>query len=201
MKAFCFALALLLSAPLFAQAGNEGNDESKILIDAPAEGEDMAGGAKTASGGVPFVAVLQALFVLVIVAFALYGCIYFLKKTRVKEAEKNAFLKVLAVTPINTRAGAAVISLGEKAWLLGLSDSSVSLIAEITDRETVDAMTLEYESAVVNAPAAGSFLKILRRFIPPDKAAQSATSGAAGGENFSNLQKNLMETRNRLKNL
>jgi hypothetical protein len=36
-----------------------------------------------------------------------------------------------------------VISLGEKAWLVGSADSSVSLISEIDDKETIDAMLLD----------------------------------------------------------
>jgi flagellar protein FliO/FliZ len=49
---------------------------------------------------------------------------------------------VLASTPLAVGRNLHVVALGEKAWLVGSTDASVSLIAEVADKELIDAMVL-----------------------------------------------------------
>jgi flagellar protein FliO/FliZ len=159
-------------------------------------GEDEA--APQIQGGVSSVwAVFRVVIVLAVAAAAIYGVVYFLKRKNTGDIPDDAYLKVLARTPINVKTAAALISVGGKAWLVGLSDSSVSLIAEITDQETVDAMILAYSerAARSNNAVSFNFTDIMRRFTgggparkPPD---------AAGIPQSLDLKRN----RERLKNL
>jgi len=232
MKILCFVLVLSFSvplAPLFAQSegaaktessvtqGNEANNESGVTQGNEAVKEtdfhlsqtETEGGANDAereaslSGTGSIWTVLRAIIVLIVIALAIYGCIYFIKKNRAREITKNNFLKLLAIIPLNTRNAAAVVSLGGRAWLLGLADSSVTPIAELNDKELIDSMILEYERSA--ATVSSSFLKILSRFIPPNKGAsdKSSRQEAAKQESADRTEaaSNLREIHNRLKNL
>jgi flagellar protein FliO/FliZ len=58
-----------------------------------------------------------------------------------------------------------VVSVGPKqAWLVGAGDGGVSLIAEITDKETVDAMLLEDSQKTTETGKFPDFRSLLRRF-------------------------------------
>jgi flagellar biogenesis protein FliO len=132
-------------------------------------------------------AVIRILFVLVLVACAIYGFIFILKKGTRRGAVSDPWLKVLALTPINQRNAAAVVAVGQQAWLVGSAEGSVSLIAEITDRETVDAMLLEQsEREAAASKRLPAFNELLQRLAPQrgaapkkDFAAKSTVSGAA----------------------
>ncbi|GMO45636.1 MAG: hypothetical protein Ta2B_26720 [Termitinemataceae bacterium] len=92
-------------------------------------------------------AIFRILFILVLVCAAIYGVIFFLKHYKKTENGDDTFLKVLARSTITPKTAAAVVSVGKKAYLLGISDNSVNLISEITDQEAIDAMQLSYNSA------------------------------------------------------
>jgi flagellar protein FliO/FliZ len=88
-------------------------------------------------------ALLRVILVLGLVAAAIYGLVFFLKKQSGSRVEADPYLKVLARTAVTPKAAAVVISVGDKAWLAGVTDEQVSLITEITDQEVVDAMLLD----------------------------------------------------------
>ncbi|GMO55310.1 MAG: hypothetical protein Ta2G_14380 [Termitinemataceae bacterium] len=94
-------------------------------------------------------AVLRTLFVLALTAAAIYGIVYYLKHKKKIDGPDDTFLKVLAKAAITSKTAAAVVSVGDKAYLVGLSDNGVSLISEITEKETVDAMRIAYEEAAL----------------------------------------------------
>jgi flagellar protein FliO/FliZ len=85
------------------------------------------------------------ILVLALAAAAIYGVVFFFKRLSRPPAQQNAHLKVLAKAPISTGSAVAVVAVGTKAWLVGAGDSGsgVSLIAELTDQELVDAMLLD----------------------------------------------------------
>jgi flagellar protein FliO/FliZ len=124
------------------------------------EGPPPAGG-----GGVSSVWVLfRTVIVLAVAAAAIYGVVYFIKRKKTGELPDDTYLKVLARTPINVKTAAAVIAVGGNAWLVGLSETNVSLISEITDKETVDAMLLAYSGRNAPSNKAANFSALLRRF-------------------------------------
>jgi flagellar protein FliO/FliZ len=123
------------------------------LLDAPppqnpraAEADIVLGAQDSGAGigGPSIFSVFQILFTLGLIAAAAYGVVYFIKRSKKSLLSENPHLKVLATAPINARTQAAVIALGNKAYLVGTGESSVTLIAELTDKETLDAMMLDY---------------------------------------------------------
>jgi flagellar protein FliO/FliZ len=135
----------ILSAQTPDSAGNvevvpavEPNPESLIVFDAPEEGETIA-----APGTLSGFAALRVVLVLALSAAAIYGVVFFFKRLAKPPEQANPYLKVLARVPVGSGSAVAVVSVGTKAWLVGSGDGGVSLIAEIQDQETVDAMLLD----------------------------------------------------------
>jgi flagellar protein FliO/FliZ len=95
------------------------------------------------SAGPSVFALLRVVLILGLVAVAIYGLVFFLKKQSGARAEADPYLKVLARTAVTPKAAAVIIAVGDKAWLAGVTDEQVSLITEITDKEVVDAMLLD----------------------------------------------------------
>jgi len=114
--------------------------EHAIFLGEPITGPD----GPVSPGTSPAGAVLQMVLVLALVAVAIYGLVYLLKKaSQGNRAAKDPFLKVLASAHMGANRGVHVVSLGSQTWLVGAAEHGVNLIGEITDREVVDAMLLE----------------------------------------------------------
>jgi flagellar protein FliO/FliZ len=146
--------------------------------------------------------VFRTVIVLALAAAAIYGIVYLLKRKKTGDSPDDSYLKVLARAPINMKTAAAVIAVGNKAWLVGLSDTNVSAIAEISDQETVDTMLMAYSERAASSKntAPLNFTGILRRF--------GGISGGNAGkpppvapDMGSTLSANLQRNRERLKNL
>ena len=183
-----------LASPGAEGAGTEREAERAYLW-----GE--GGSAPESGGGVSSVwVVFRTVIVLALAAAAIYGIVYFLKRGKTGELPDDTYLKVLARTPINIKTAAAVIAVGGRAWLVGLSDANVSAISEITDKETVDAMLLAYSERAAPPNNAANFTSLLRRFAGGGRTREAAVTPADISVDTSqpvNLQRN----RERLKNL
>ncbi|MDR2633474.1 MAG: flagellar biosynthetic protein FliO [Treponema sp.] len=94
-------------------------------------------------GAVSFFVILRMILVLALAAGAIYGVVFFLKRISRPPDQKDPYLKILAGVHLGSNRFVYVVSLGSQAWLLGAGEGGVSLIAEITNRETIDAMLLD----------------------------------------------------------
>jgi len=111
-------------------------------------------------------AIVRMLLMLALVAVAIYGIVFFLKKKNsAQNTEKDPFLKVLANSHLGNNRYAHIISVGKKAWLLGSSDGGVNLIGEIDDKELIDTMLLEDSQKTAEAPTGKfpDFMSLLRK--------------------------------------
>ncbi len=81
------------------------------------------------------------------------------------KAAEDAFIRVLASAPLGAGRWLYVVSLGAKAFLVGATDSSLSLIHEVEDPELIDEMKLRAETA----PEAGNrdFSTLLSGLLKP----------------------------------
>ena len=89
---------------------------------------------------------------LVVVAAAIYGIVFFLKRASLGKTQRDPFLKILASAPLGMNRSAFVISVGSRAWLVGAAEHGVNLISEIEDKEILDAMLLEDSRKIAEAP-------------------------------------------------
>jgi len=131
----------------------------------------------TTAAGSSIWAAIRMILVLSLVATAIYGVVFFLKRSSKQTAAADPFLKILASAPLGSNRYAHIVSVGGKAWLLGSSDGGVNLIGEIDDKDVINAMLLEDSRKGADAATGRlpDFLAMLRRLGTP---AESRTSGA-----------------------
>jgi flagellar protein FliO/FliZ len=136
--------------------------------------EDAPPAARAGSSVWP---IIRMILVLALCAAAVYGIVFFLKRSSKKTVSNDPFLKILATVHLGVNRYAHVVSVGSKAWLLGSSDGGVNLIGEVEDKEIIDAMLLE-ESKKAAEPQGRfpDFISMLRNLGLP--AQQTGPSGA-----------------------
>ncbi|MBU0928906.1 MAG: flagellar biosynthetic protein FliO [Spirochaetes bacterium] len=89
----------------------------------------------------------RMVLVLALVIAAIYGLYALLKRSAKPAASQDSYLRVLASTNLAVGRTLHVVSLGDKAWLVGSTDSAVGLISEIQDKELIDALALRAAEA------------------------------------------------------
>jgi flagellar protein FliO/FliZ len=151
-------------------------------IETPAAGQsfpfDEDTGTSAAQTGSSVWPIIRMILVLALCAAAVYGIVFFIKRSSGKTVTKgDPFLKILATVHLGVNRYAHVVSVGSKAWLLGSSDGGVNLIGEVEDKEIIDAMLLE-ESKKTAEPQGRfpDFISMLRKLGLP--AQQTGPSGA-----------------------
>jgi flagellar protein FliO/FliZ len=133
------------------------------------------------------------LLTLALVAAAIYGIVFFIKRFSRGSREQDPFLKVLASTPLGSNRSAHILSVGSRAWLVGAAENGVHLISEIDEKEVLDAMLLEDSRRTAESPAGRfpDFKALLRRLGAP------ADSGATNGPaNIRKRSERLKQMRN-----
>ena len=121
--------------------------------------------------------VVRMVLTLALAAAAIYGIVFFIKRSSKQTVSRDPFLKILATAHLGSNRYAHVVSVGSKAWLLGSSDGGVSLIGEVDDKDVVNAMLLEdsRKSAEAAPGRFPDFMAMLRRMgLPSDNRAPGA---------------------------
>jgi flagellar protein FliO/FliZ len=197
LKLSLFAL-FVLSAGLFVQIqaisaqeeaaqrlpGGEVREEETlpVVVDPLRSAEEafaIGGDVQTsapASGSSTWV-IIRMVLVLALAAAAIYGAVFFIKRSSKQTVVNDPFLKILASAHLGSNRYAHIVSVGGKAWLLGSSDGGVNLIGEIDDKDVINALLLEDSKKSADAASGRfpDFLSMLRRFGAP---AESRISGA-----------------------
>ncbi|MDR1307279.1 MAG: flagellar biosynthetic protein FliO [Treponema sp.] len=120
---------------------------------------------ETAEGSIsPFPAILRMVLVLALVAASIYLVVFFLRRLSRPQVEQSPHLKILASTHLGGGRYVHVVSVGTKAWLVGAGEGGINPIAEITDREAVDAMALDASKKYAEKPVLPAFRELLEKF-------------------------------------
>ena len=122
--------------------------------------------APRAAGSSTFLMLLQLIISLAAVCALIYGVLYFIRRSKQFTAVDDPFLKNVASLPLTPNKTLYIVTLIDKAYLIGASDASLSLVAEITDKELIDAMNLH---AAQTAGPKQSFSSLLHTFFPAAK--------------------------------
>jgi flagellar biogenesis protein FliO len=183
-KIFAFVV-LVMFAPLvlFSQT-----DETQYPIDEMPSIADTGGSQnainenetalslddRSFSGGVTIWSVVRIFLVLVMIAFAIYGFIYLYKNkiqglrgAKTRNTQTDSYLKILAATPINAKSTAAIVAVGKQAWLVGISETAVTPISEITDTQIINSMLVDYSAGAAEGAATVNFFTMLQTLVPP----------------------------------
>jgi flagellar protein FliO/FliZ len=141
--------------------------------------EDAGTGAAAAPAVSSTGTVLRMVLTLALAAAAIYGVIYFIKRAGRRAEVRDPFLKILASAHLGGSRYAHIVAVGGKAWLLGAAEGGVSLISEIEDKDTLNALLLEDSRKSAEAPGrALDFKSMLRRL------GMNVDSGAPGADNI-----------------
>jgi len=132
--------------------------------------------------------VVRMILVLALVALAIYGVVFILKRASKPAAASDPFLKVLANTHLGSNRYVHVVSVGTKAWLVGSSEGCVNVLGEVDDKDIINAMLLEDSRKAVEAPGRlPDFLAVLRRF------GTNANAGSPGADEIRRRRERLRE--------
>lgn len=150
------------SSQTAAGASKQTSDETAIYLDAAAS-PAAAQTAKT-SGPSSIWILVRVVLVLALVCAGVYGVVYLMKKSTGTKAGNDPYLKNIASLYFSPNKSVQVISLGERAYLVGVTDQAINLIAEVQDKELVDAMNLQSDKK--NPLPTGTFQSVIANFIP-----------------------------------
>lgn len=151
-------LLMLLAAGIFAFAsisltaqesdGNSGEaaettqtvDESTLIIntDDPT-GEEAPEVSATAIG---MADLLRTVLVLLLVIGAIYLVMYILRRFSTSGVDGSSLIKVVGSKGLMKDSAVHLLEVGNQVFLVGTGNSSVNLISEITDQETIDNIRL-----------------------------------------------------------
>ena len=168
-------MGLLVQIPVFSQevvqdSVQESDQESPADVDDPyrAAERNIIFGSEPAlpaqNSGASVWVVIRMILVLALAAAAIYGIVFFIKRSSKQTAVNDPFLKILASSHLGFNRYVHIASVGSRAWLLGASEGGVNLISEIEDKEIIDSMLLEDSKKSAETPGRfPDFLSILRR--------------------------------------
>jgi len=168
-------VGLLVQIPVFSQevvqdSVQESDQESPADVDDPyrAAERNIIFGSEPAlpaqNSGASVWVVIRMILVLALAAAAIYGIVFFIKRSSKQTAVNDPFLKILASSHLGFNRYVHIASVGSRAWLLGASEGGVNLISEIEDKEIIDSMLLEDSKKSAETPGRfPDFLSILRR--------------------------------------
>ncbi|MDR0643631.1 MAG: flagellar biosynthetic protein FliO [Treponema sp.] len=176
-----------VATPVSSQSSTQNQsavEESMVLA------EEVPTQTSSPSSASTFFVILRLVLVLALAAVAVYGLVFFLKKFSRVQEQKDPFLKILAGVSLGANRFIHIVSVGEQAWLVGSADGGVSLIAEINDKETVDALLLEESRRSAETAKATGFATLMRW-----------TSKTTAGSGEPPKAENVRKTRERLRGL
>ena len=136
------------------------SSEESFPIQPPSDG--LAGNTKKMS---TFLVFLRMILVLIFIVICMYAVIRFMKNGLEKPESDDPFLRKVSSVSLTPGKTVQVVTLLDKAYLIGVSDSSVNLIGEVQDKELIDAMNL-YADKNNSSNRPKNFNDILALFMP-----------------------------------
>ena len=109
--------------------------------------------------------IIKMIVVLGLVCAALYGILRFFKKRNNNTQSDDDFMR--RVSSLNFAPGKSVeiVTLVDRCFMLGVTDSNINLIAEITDKEMISALNLNFDKKQ-NTKKPMNFSDVLEMFMP-----------------------------------
>ncbi len=107
----------------------------------------------------------RMILVLAAVVACIYAVLWLFKRSMRTQDSDDPFLRLVSSVPLGNGKAAEIITLVDRAYIIGVAENSVNLIAEVTDKELVDAMNL-YSDEHKNVKKPRSFADILDIFMP-----------------------------------
>jgi len=157
------------AAPPDENAGRPGTAATRAqeeALDFFGEGGPGAAAGDAAAPRRPssILAILRMILVLALVAGLIYFVVYLLRRMGKPQVEQNPHLKILASAHLGSGRYLHVVSVGKSAYLIGAGEGGVSHIADISDQEAVDAMSLDASQKSAETRPLFDFQALLNKF-------------------------------------
>ncbi len=162
---FLIALLLFVNNFLFSQdAATESSFENDTTYFAE-PGETEGSAASTYKAPSTAGMIIKMIVVLALVVAALYAIMRFFKKKNNAVQSDDDFMR--RVSSLNFAPGKSVeiVTLVDRCFMLGVTDSNINLIAEITDKEMISALNLNFDKKQ-NTKKPMNFTDVLEMFMP-----------------------------------
>ena len=156
---------LVLSSFVYAQDNTSSAQESETSIFLEEEsGNDavVTDVIQNASGLGIFVRMIVVLALVIVIICAIFA---FMRKTMTASNDDDPFLRKVSSVSLSPGRSVQVVTLLDKAYLVGVSENAVNLIGEVTDKELVDAMNV-YADKTSKMRKPRNFNEVLSLFMP-----------------------------------
>ncbi len=183
---FLFVLFSLTFSFLFGQnalnsaGGSASTSETEITLSIPdSNAETSLAFSETGSKSSvwPFI---KMILVLLLVVAAIYGLLYFLKRRGNGVKSEDEFLRRVAYLNLGQGKSVEVVTLVDRgAYLLGVTEGGINLIAEVKDEELIQAMNL-YADKKSNSSKPKNFADVLDLFMPGGPRENNASERKSG---------------------
>jgi flagellar protein FliO/FliZ len=107
------------------------------------------------------------LLILAVVVAAIYAVFWLLRRGSGKRVQENNLIRILGSRGLAGNRALHLVEVGKSVYLVGASDGGVQLIAEVADKESVDAVRLQAAEESPNARR--SFAQALSEIFRPSK--------------------------------
>ena len=170
--------------------------ESQIRLAPAADVGTNATAVQGSSYGVWFF--VRTVLVLAVVLALVWAFFVFLKRASGSTENSDPYLKKVASLTLSPGKFVYVVTLNSKGYLIGVADNSVNLIAEIEDKELIDAMNLNAPQGL-KGKGPLDFAAIMGKFRTSAGQQQSSSKKKAGGSfSSSSMVEFLQNQRSRL---
>lgn len=142
---------------LFAQDSNVKTEKTSSSVEAEqafvinsSKNVDNDGTSQSANGNNTTSTVglfVRLILVLIAVVALFYGFMWLLKKISNPKPINDPYLKRTAAITLAPGKTVQVVTLKDSAYLLGVTDSKITLLEKLDDKELIDAMNLSAEEA------------------------------------------------------
>ncbi len=168
----CLISFFLSSAVVFGQQNTSistnpeditiNTDSGDISIDLGVDGSDSIQQSEGYSGVGAF---FKMILVLIIVVLIIYGLARLFKKFTLSTNNEDPFLRVVSEVKLGPGKSVNVITLIDKAYIIGVTDGSINVIGQVEDEELINAMNLHSDQKN-KTEKPRSFADILNIFMP-----------------------------------
>lgn len=109
--------------------------------------------------------IVKTIVVLILIVAAIYGIMLFFKKKNINNKSEDDFLRKVSSLNLSPGKSIEIVSLIDHAYILGVTDSNINLIAEVEDKELIQAMNLNFDKKQ-NVKKPMNFSDVLDIFMP-----------------------------------
>ncbi len=109
--------------------------------------------------------IIKMLVVLALVIAGLYAILRFIKKKNNNVQSDDDFMRRVSTLNFAPGKSVEIVTLVDRCFMLGVTDSNINLIAEITDKEMISAMNLNFDKKQ-NTKKPMNFNDVLEMFMP-----------------------------------